>query len=102
MGYSFSTTAPGSGGSGPTQNYAWADDKFEVTDPFTPGSLNLALSQTVVFENGIFIVSEGMPLFPPDYTFIAPNQITIEFGADPATQTDDGIWLFHVQYQYAV
>lgn len=83
------------------QTLAWARDLHEQTDAFVAGDIVITLSQTPVDQDGIIVYSQNTPIHPGDYTFTAPNQITIQFAGDPATDTSDGTWRFWVQYPYA-
>lgn len=91
---------PGSGGSG--QELAWEFDSFDQTDPFTAGSLLLTLSQEPLDENAIILYSQDNPIPPGAGTweFVAPDQIQINFSADPSTDAPDGVWNFSAQYPY--
>ena len=88
------------GGSG--QTIAWERDLHAQTDPFTSGSLVITLTETPLDEDAIIVYSQDTPIQPGDYTFIAPNQIQIDFAGDPATDTDSGTWNFWIQYPYEV
>lgn len=87
------------GSSGPTTNLQWYDETFVETEPWDAGDLVLTLTHNVAQPAGIFLVSQDSTVYPVDYTFLAPNQIQIDFGGDPAIY--DGTWTFYVQYQYA-
>ena len=90
------------GGSGPSSDLIWANEVFTETDPWDAGDLVLTLAHSVAQSGGIFIVSQGTPVYPEDYTFIAPDQIQIDFGGNPAlTNPETGTWTFYIQYQYA-
>lgn len=88
-----------SSGSGPGNTLAWARDRVEETNPFASG-YTIPLSQTPVDEDAISVWSQGQILDTDDYQFNAPNEIEILFSADPATDTDSGVWVFFVQYPY--
>ena len=93
------TTNVGSSGGG-GQTLAWQVDEFEITAPFASG-FTLSLSQTPLDANSVMAISEGQPLESSGFTVtISPAEVEILFGADPATDTDDGIWHFRFQYPY--
>lgn len=82
------------------ETLAWQIDTVEETDPFASGYA-IPLSQTPVDASSVLVYSEGLILYPDDYTYNSgTNEIEILFGADPATDTADGIWHFFVQYPY--
>lgn len=84
----------------PGELIAWQIDTVEETDPFSSG-YTISLSQTPVDANSILVYSEGAILFPTEWSYDSgANELEILFGADPATDTDDGIWHFFVQYPY--
>lgn len=88
-------------GGAPIQELAWQIDRVEQTDPFSSGYA-IPLTQTPVDEDAILVFSEGLPLDTSDYQYNSgPNEIEILFSGDPSTDTDDGIWIFRVQYPYA-
>lgn len=90
-----------SGGSGPGQTLAWQRDRFEQTDPFSPG-FTLQMTQTPVDEDAIEVWSQGEILDTDDYNYLSgPNQIEILFSADPALDTQNGVWVFFIRYPYA-
>lgn len=83
------------------QTLAWQIDTVEETDPFSSG-YTIALSQTPVDGNSLLVYSEGLVLYPDDWSYDSgANEVTILFGADPYTDTADGIWHFLIQYPYA-
>lgn len=89
---------PGGGGSG--QTLAGQRDVVEETTPFASGYA-ISLTETPVDVSTIIVYSEGLILFPDDWTYNSgTNEVEILFGADPATDTPDGIWHFFVQYLY--
>lgn len=86
-------------GQSAAEQLAWQIDEFELTDPFSSGE-TLTLTQTAI-ENSVILYSEGPPLSFGSWQFNAPNEVELLFGADPSTDTDDGVWNIYVQYQYA-
>lgn len=82
------------------QSIAWQRDLHAQTDPFAPGDIVITLSEDPLDEDAIIVYSQNTPIQPGDYTFTAPNQITIQFSGDPSTDTDSGTWNFWVQYPY--
>jgi len=85
----------------PGEIIAWQIDTVEEEDPFVSG-YTIALSQTPVDANSILVYSEGLVLYPIDWNYDSvANEIDILFGADPSTDTADGVWHFFVQYPYA-
>lgn len=98
MSYVMSIRNQGGGGS-TAQDLAWQRNRVVETDPFSSGYI-ITLTETPLDEDAITVWSQGMILDTDDYNYIAPNQIEILFGADPATDTSDGEWVFSVQYPY--
>lgn len=90
------------GGGGSGQTLAWERDLHAQTDPFVSGDIVITLTENPIDEDAIIVYSQNTPIQPGDYTFTAPNQITINFGGDPSTDTDTGTWNFWVQYPYEV
>lgn len=86
--------------SSPSELFAWQIDEFELEDPFSSGE-TLTLTQTAI-AGSVLVYSEGPPLSFGSWQQPAANQVELLFGADPATDTDDGIWHIYVQYQYAI
>lgn len=94
-------TLDGGGGGGETLR--WAVDILEQTDPFTSGDLVIPLSQTPIDEGSLTVLSEGSILNPADYTILSgPDEVQIDFSANPATDAADGVWSFVIRYQYSV
>lgn len=84
----------------PGELIAWQIDTVEETDPFSSG-YTIPLTETPVDANSILVYSEGLVLFPTDWSYDSgTNEVEILFGADPATDTADGTWHFFVQYPY--
>lgn len=78
----------------------WQIDPVEETNPFSSGYA-IPLSQTPVDASSLLVYSEGLVLYPDDWTYNAgTNEVEILFNADPATDTTDGTWHFFVQYPY--
>ena len=90
---------PSTGGGGGTPS--WQIDTVEETAPFASGYA-IPLSQTPVDASSLLVYSEGLVLYPDDWSYNAgTNEVEILFGADPATDTASGTWHFFVQYPYS-
>jgi len=87
---------PSTGGSG--EAFAAQIDTFSLTEPFVSGE-TLTLSQSAI-PNTVILYSEGPPLGFASWQQPAANQVELLFGADPATDTDDGTWTIYAQYLY--
>lgn len=92
---------PSTGGGGGGNITGWQLDTVEQTTPFASG-YTIPLTQTPFDADAIILYSEAYPLpYGDNWTYDSgTNEITILFGANPATDTDDGIWHFQVQYPY--
>jgi len=84
----------------PSQLFAAQIDTFSLTEPFVSGE-TLTLSQSAI-PNTVILYSEGPPLGFASWQQPAANQVELLFGADPATDTDDGTWTIYAQYLYAI
>ncbi len=94
------TYRPTTGGSGPASNLLWEKEVFEVTTYYDAGDLVLTLAHPIAQNDGLFLVSQGAPTYPVDFTIISPTEIQINFIVEPAFY--GGTWSFLVQYQYEV
>jgi hypothetical protein len=101
FGFSLARRQSNTGGGGGGEQVRWASDTLAQSAAFAAGALTINLSQTPIDADALIVYSEITPLFPGDYTYLTgPPRIRIEFAADPATDTDDGIWDFRVTYPY--
>jgi hypothetical protein len=101
MAYVMSIRGAGAGSTPSGGITGWQIDNVERTTAFASG-YTIALSRTPFSADAIVLYSEYAPMPSGDnWTYDSgTNEITILFGANPATDTDDGIWHFQVQYPY--
>ena len=96
----YESLAPSGGGGGGEQQ-RWAVDSLAQVAAWVAGALTIPLTQTPVDTDGLTVLSEGQILHPTDFTVLTgPYRVQINFGADPATDTDDGTWDFTIRYPY--
>jgi len=93
---------PAGGGSGPTSDLLWQNDREEETDPFSSG-YSIPLTHTPIDADSLIVYSQNNPLDTDDFNYDSgTNSVIILFSGDPATDTSNGIWVFRVQYPYEV